>query len=145
MLRNLAEPVEGGGFGGGLGIEASGDGSADQGGALLFEQGKHALFLGDQCIDSGGFAVEVGGDVLLGLNRRNWDMYAPYEIPAGSGHFGSKGGRIHLGNKIRTQQEITQVRPMNDFRRIKDEKFSSAATMSVRQPCFSEIWTKLAK
>ncbi len=67
MRWNIPQPVEAGGFEGGVGVEATGDGAADEGGALFFQQGQHLFLFRHQCIDARGFAVEVVGDQALGF------------------------------------------------------------------------------
>jgi hypothetical protein len=48
MRRNLAQPFLAGGFEQGIGVEATGDDAADEGGAFFFQQRQHALLLGNQ-------------------------------------------------------------------------------------------------
>ncbi len=50
-----------------IGIEAPGDGVADDGGAFFGEEGEAAAFVGDEGVYLRGFAVEVGGDGALFL------------------------------------------------------------------------------
>ena len=67
MRRNIPQPVEAGGFEGGAWVEATSNGTADEGSALFFEQGQHLFLFRHQRIDARGFAVEVVGDQALGF------------------------------------------------------------------------------
>ena len=65
MRRNLSQPLDAGVLQGHIGVEALGDGVADEGSALFLEQFDQPLLLGDEGVDFGCFTVEEGGDGAL--------------------------------------------------------------------------------
>lgn len=70
MLRHLPDPLHARILERRGGVEAASDGVADEGGAMFGEEGEAAAFVGDEGVDLGGFAVEVGGDgALFGEGR----------------------------------------------------------------------------
>ena len=72
MRRNLAQPLDARILERRGGIQPLGDGVADEGDALLAQEGVELLRPGDEGVDLGGLAVEVGGDgALLG---EGWDV-----------------------------------------------------------------------
>ena len=53
MRRDVAEPVDAGGFEGDVGVEAAGDGAVDDGLPLLLQQRDELLLGGDVAADTG--------------------------------------------------------------------------------------------
>ncbi len=72
MLRHLAQPLDASVLHPHIGVQALGDGVADDGLALLLQQVDQLLLLGDQGVDFRGFLVEEGGDGLL---LGNWGSH----------------------------------------------------------------------
>ena len=68
---DLAEPGDAGVFEGGVGVEAFGDGVADDGLPFFFEQGDELLLLLDQLINLRRLVVEEFGD--LDLFGEGWE------------------------------------------------------------------------
>ena len=74
MRRYLTQPGDAGVFGGGIRIKAAGDGTGDEGGALLGQQLQQPFLLGDQVIYLLGLLIqETGNRLLLGeWGKVNW-------------------------------------------------------------------------
>jgi hypothetical protein len=72
MRRDVAEPVDAGGFQGGVGVEALGDGAGDEGLALLGQPVQQRALLLDQPVDARRFLVQK-------------PRYQPLRVERGSG------------------------------------------------------------
>ena len=69
MRRNLAQPLYPGVLHGNGGVQALGDGVADEGGALLLQQLDLPLLLLHQGVDPPRLPVQKGGDGALFINQ----------------------------------------------------------------------------
>ena len=65
MRRNLAQPLDARVFHRRIGVEALGDGPADEGGALLLEQFDQSLLLCNEGVDLRRLPIEEGGNGTL--------------------------------------------------------------------------------
>ena len=70
MRWNLAQPLDAGVHQGDVGVEATGDGVADEGGTALVEEVDEAALFVAGSVEAGGLGVEESGDgVLFGDGR----------------------------------------------------------------------------
>ena len=70
VLGDVAEPVDAGGFEGGVGVEAAGHGPVDDGLLLLVQHLNQPPSIANEPADPGGVGVKVIGDGLLLFTRR---------------------------------------------------------------------------
>src|SRR5690606_25865965 len=74
MRGDFAEPVDAAVFHGGVGVEAFGDGSVDEGGFLFLEEGDEALLGGDEAVDLFELAIQKRHNRILLRTGRNWKL-----------------------------------------------------------------------
>ena len=75
MLRHFPQPFHAGILHVDVGVQSSGDGLGNQGLPLLAQQLNEAGFLGHQCINADGFAVEELCQFYLFFKKRDGDVY----------------------------------------------------------------------
>ena len=73
MRGDVAEPVDARGFQGGVWVEALGDGSGDEGLALLGQPVQKRSLLFDQPVDLRRLLIQEPGNPLLRIERRDND------------------------------------------------------------------------
>src|SRR6056297_3629988 len=77
MLRHIAEPLDAGGFHGGVGVQAFGDRVTDDRLTLFLQQLNQTTLLRHQTVDLRRFYIEERRDRLLLVERRNkrWEFF----------------------------------------------------------------------
>src|SRR5713101_8308553 len=94
----LPQPLDAGVLHGDVRVEALGDGTGDEGGALLLEQLDQPLLLRHHRIDSRRLPVQEGGDGALLGERGNAKEAPAYLLWANAWHLRAVGQRIEPAN-----------------------------------------------
>jgi len=91
MLRYFSHPSNARILHGGVGVEALGDGVADEGGAPFLQELDLPLLPGGEGVKAFGLAVEEGGDGALFIFGGKEYREVPYELPIRPWHFRTVG------------------------------------------------------